>query len=224
MPATSARRRSKAIKTEQAAYLLANRMTASLRNGSSWMLVPTRAQDSAALKVVAESEVPPIPPVEPEAAAKTAMPEASEQDAGHVDGSVPSDDPAAFASVMGQNVERWTQALSSFHDMARDAARLMIEHRAAAAGSTVRIQRKMLEITASQFGSGFSAMQKLLRVQSVGEVLKIQADYTEQAVQSLSAQARELRDLSADLTQEVRRPLAEQMTKNFARIKGLADH
>jgi hypothetical protein len=115
--------------------------------------------------------------------------------------------------------QRINEVVTSAQEIARETAQSMADSRLQAAQSFVAFQQKVLTMVHDNLSQGFAAAQSLVRAPNVGEAIRVQNQYAQGAVKALSAQAAELRTLSADLARGAGEPWRVQWTKSIDQLR-----
>jgi len=123
------------------------------------------------------------------------------------------------SELFGAGVERLNEAVASAQELARETAQSLADGRLHTAQSLVAFQQKVLAMVHANLNEGFAAAQRIVRAPNVGEAIRVQSSYAQDAVKALTAQAAELRNLSADLAREARQPWTSQLTKSIDRLR-----
>jgi hypothetical protein len=196
MPMSTDKRRPRRSKAQAAEHALAHRVAASL--------------DPASL---GKAETGPGPA---EIAPKPAAPKMAKHMAATPAMAVTA---GPQSELFEAGVGRINEAVASAQEMARETAQSLADSRLHTAQSFVAFQQKVLAMVHANLNQSFAAAQSFVRAPNVGEAIRVQNRYAQGAVKALTAQAAELRSLSADLAREAGEPWKSHWTKSIDRLR-----
>jgi hypothetical protein len=123
------------------------------------------------------------------------------------------------SELFGAGAQRINEAVASAQEMARETVQSIADTRLQTAQSFVAFQQKVLAMVHANLSQGFAAAQDIVRAPNVGEVIRVQNQYAQGAVKALSAQAVELRTISADLAKGAGEPWLAHWTKSLSQLR-----
>jgi len=85
----------------------------------------------------------------------------------------------------------------------------------AAGQGAVALNRKMVDITQRNINSGFDFAKSLIGAKSVAEAMELHSTYWQKQLNTLKAQADEMRDLSTRVTADVAEPAKAQVKRGI---------
>ena len=89
----------------------------------------------------------------------------------------------------------------------------------AAGQGAVALNRKVIDITQRNINSGFEFAKSLAGAKSLAEAMELQSTYWTKQLNTLRAQAEEVRDLSTRVTSDVVEPAKAQVKRSMAELE-----
>ncbi len=109
-----------------------------------------------------------------------------------------------------------TSALTAW----QGAALSLSQSRVATTSNLTAYQRKIVQNTHDNLGGTVEHAQKMLHAGNLGEALRLQSAYMQNAMKALALQADELRALALKLARDAGQPFSEQMSKALRERSG----
>jgi phasin len=125
----------------------------------------------------------------------------------------------AFAE---ESVAKTREAYNKMNATAKDGAKILEDVMLTAHAGAKALGEKVLSNTTANTEAVFDAAQAMARARSLPEAARLQADFMQQQMAIVSAQTKELFELSAKVTRQTFETVNAATTKAFEQIKKTA--
>lgn len=122
----------------------------------------------------------------------------------------------AFAE---ESVSKTREAYTKMSSVAKDNAKIMEDVMLAAHAGAKAIGEKVLQNTTVNTEAAFEAAENIARAKTLPEVARLQADFMQQQFAAVSAQTKELFELSTKFAKQSFESMNSAATKSFEKAK-----
>ncbi|MEM7774822.1 MAG: phasin family protein [Pseudomonadota bacterium] len=127
--------------------------------------------------------------------------------------------PENMQQLAEDSVQKTRESYQRFNDAAKDSVKVFEEMMLASHAGVKAISEKMIHNSSVNTEAAFDAATAIARAKSVPEAARLQADFMQQQAAVASAQAKELFELSAKVTQQTFESINQATTKSFEQFK-----
>lgn len=127
--------------------------------------------------------------------------------------------PETVQQFAEDGVQRSREFYERMNDAMKDSTKIFEEMLLASHAGYKAVGEKMLQNTTVNTESAFDAAQAMARAKTLPEAARLQADYMQQQFAVASAQAKELMELSAKVTQQTFEGINQATQKSFEQMK-----
>lgn len=127
--------------------------------------------------------------------------------------------PENIQQLAEDSVQKTREFYERFNDATKDSAKIYEEMMLASHAGMKAIGDKMMHNTTVNTESAFDAAQAMARAKSLPEAARLQADFVQQQFAVMSAQTKELFELSTKVSQQTFETVNQAATKSFEQMK-----
>jgi phasin len=127
--------------------------------------------------------------------------------------------PDNVQAMAEEGVAKSREAYEKFQAVAKDGTKVMEDVMLTAQAGAKSIGEKLVRNTQVNTEAAFDAAQAIARARTVPDVLRLQTSFFQQQMTASAAQAKELFELSAKVTQQTFETMNSAATKSFEQFK-----
>ena len=127
--------------------------------------------------------------------------------------------PEAMRSFAEKTVGQSREAYERAKDALEDTVEVLEKTLDEAGQGAVALNRKVIDIAQSNLNSGFELAKQLASAKTPAEIMELQTAYLRKQVQTLAAQAEEIRALSTQVATDTAEPLKAHVSRSMESFK-----
>lgn len=127
--------------------------------------------------------------------------------------------PENMQHLAEESVQKTRETFLRFNEATKDSVKVVEDMMLASHAGMKAIGEKLMHNVTANTEAALDAAQAIARAKSVPEAGRLQADYFQQQAAVMSAQAKELFELSTKVTQQTFESLNQATTKSFEQFK-----
>lgn len=123
--------------------------------------------------------------------------------------------PEAVRSLAERTVTQSREAYETAKGSVEETIGAMEKSIDKAGQGAAKFNRKVIDITQANVNSGFDLAKNIAGAKNVAEIMELQADFARRQFETFTAQAEELRSLSAEVAADASAPVKDHVSRSF---------